>query len=470
MTASLIRRTLSVTLLSLCSAAGANAQFADNNGMRHERSDGYVAPDDPAVIEKLDRWKDLKFGVIFHWGLYSVPGIMESWTLCGEDVDWINRPESMTYEEYKQWYWGHKETFNPTAFDPASWAEIMKDAGMKYMVFTTKHHEGFCMFDTKETDFSIMNGPFGKDPRANVAKHVFDAFRDKDFMIGAYFSKPDWHSDYYWWRRYPTRDRNVNYDTAQHPEQWKKFQDFTYNQIQELMTGYGDIDILWLDGGQVAPKYNQDIRMDRIAAMARSHQPGLIVVDRTVKGEFENYQTPEGEVPDTQLDIPWETCMPMHGWGWRAEGSYKSPQKVIATLIEVVAKGGNLLLGVGPTPTGIIDQDMKSRLKTIGQWLDKNGDGIYNTVTAGHYNDGNVWFTKSKTGNTMFAFYAVSDGETVPEVIEWSGNIPSDSKVRLLYNGQTLKCTVAGDKVSVRLPRNIDRNNSLGFSFNNRSN
>lgn len=454
-----------ITLSLLLTAAPLHAQFADNNGMRHERSDGYVTPNEPLVLEKLDKWKDLKFGVIFHWGLYSVPGIMESWLLCGEDVDWIQRPANMTYEEYKNWYWGHKETFNPTAFDPAGWADIMKRGGMKYMVFTTKHHEGFCMFDTKQTDFSIMNGPFGKDPRANIAKHVFDAFRDKGFMIGAYFSKPDWHSDYYWWRRYPTSDRNVNYKPQNHPEQWKKFQDFTFNQIEELMTGYGPIDILWLDGGQVQPRFNQDIKMDRISAMARSHQPGLIVVDRTVKGEFENYQTPEGEVPATQLDIPWETCMPMHGWGWRAEGEYKSSKKIIATLIEVVAKGGNLLLGVGPTPMGTIDNDARERVDNVGKWLEKNGEGIYNTVNARNYNDGKMWFTQNKDGNTLYAFYALDDDDALPSTIEWTGNIPEGNKVKLLGDGRSLKCTVKDGKVSVKLPGNIDRGTSLGLSF-----
>lgn len=124
-------------------------------------------------------------------------------------------------------------------------------------------------------------------------------------MIGAYFSKPDWHSEYYWWPFYPTKDRNVNYNIARHPDRWEKFCQFTYNQINELTNGdYGNVDILWLDGGQVAPGNNQDIHMDKIAAMARKNQPGLIVVDRTVKGEFENYQTPEGEVPATQLIFP----------------------------------------------------------------------------------------------------------------------------------------------------------------------
>lgn len=440
---------------------------AQQEGMRHKRSDGYVWTTDSLVLNKLDKWKDLKFGVIFHWGLYSVPGILESWVLCGEDVDWIKRPQNMTYEEYKKWYWGQKDSLNPVKFNPEQWAETMKKGGMRYMVFTTKHHEGFCMFDTKQTDFSIMNGPFGNNPRANVAKYVFEAFRKQNFMIGAYFSKPDWHSEYYWWPYFPTRDRNVNYNVKLHPERWEKFQKFTFNQIEELMSDYGNIDILWLDGGQVAKRFNQDIRMDKIAAMARQKQPGIIIVDRTVKGEFENYQTPEGEVPEIQLDVPWETCLSLNGWGWRREGEYKSAKRIVATLIEVVAKGGNLLLGIGPTAQGIIDDEATERVLSIGKWLDKNGKAIYGTVSAKHYNDGNVWFTMDKNQRTMYAFYALPEGEdAVPEVIEWTGNIPAKTnKVVLLQTGRTVKCEVKENKVRLYLPKNIDRSVSLAFSF-----
>ena len=443
---------------------------AQQGAMEHKRSDGYFQPKDTKVLEKLDQWKDLKYGVIFHWGLYSVPGIMESWVLCGEDVDWITsrRTQDMSYEEYKRWYWGNKDKFNPTKFDPDQWADLMQKGGMKYMVFTTKHHEGFCMWDTKETDFSIMNSPFGKNPKANVAKHVFEAFRKKNFMIGAYFSKPDWHSEYYWWPYFPTRDRNVNYNIKDHPDRWEKFCQFTYNQIKELTNGdYGNIDILWLDGGQVAPKwFGQDIHMDKIAAMARKTQPGMIFVDRTVKGEYENYQTPEGEVPATQLDIPWETCFAMNGWGWRKEGQYKSLNRVLSTFIEVVAKGGNFLLGVGPTPEGTIDPVATSRVEAIGKWLEKNGKAIYKTVNAKHYNDDHVWFTADKDGETIYAIYALKDGEKeVPETIEWTTNIPHRNRVTLLANGKRVKCEVEGNNVKVHLPKNVDRTQSLAFSF-----
>lgn len=455
-----------ISLFAICltSLGQLDAQM---EGMKHERSDGYVWPSDPLVLNKIKEWQDLKFGVIIHWGLYSVPGIMESWNLCGEDLDWIQRTPGMTYEEYKNWYWGIKDSFNPVKFNPDAWADLMHKGGMKYLVFTTKHHEGFSMFDTKESDFSIMNGPFGSNPKANVTKHIFDAFRKKDFMIGAYFSKPDWHSDYYWWRYLPTPNRNVNYSIKKHPERWEKFQQFTFNQIQELMTGYGDIDILWLDGGQVAKRNNQDIRMDKIAAMARQHHPGMLVVDRTIKGEYENYQTPEGEIPHTQLDIPWETCMGMNGWGWQRDDRWmKSLNKIIASLIEVVAKGGNYLLGFGPTGEGEFDQKQTESILAIGKWLDVNGKAIYATRPTKHYNDGNVWFTADKNGRTMYAIYALPDKQKeTPQVIEWTTNIPLKNKVTLLQNGRRVKCEVDGNKVKIHLPKDIDRKSSMAFSF-----
>ena len=433
-------------------------------------TNGYIWPTDTKVLEKLDQWKDLKFGVIFHWGLYSVPGIMESWTLCGEDADWITdrRTKDLSYEEYKQWYWNHSKEFNPTQFNPKQWAELMQKGGMKYMVFTTKHHEGFCMFDTKQTDFNIMNSPFGKDPRANVTKEIFNAFREKGFMIGAYFSKPDWHSEYYWWPYFSTPDRNVNYDVTKYPERWNKFCQYTYNQIEEITNGdYGKVDILWLDGGQVQPQFfHQDIHMDKIADMARGHQPGLIVVDRTVKGKHENYQTPEGEIPRQQMDIPWETCEAMNGWGWRKDGTYKSSNHLICRLIEVVAKGGNYLLGVGPTPQGTFDEGETERVMTIGKWMERNGKGIYKTINAKHYNDGKVWFTQDKDNKTMYAFYALNDDEKeVPEVIEWTTNIPKNKKVTVLASGKKIKCEVEGNIVKVRLPKGINRTEPIGFSF-----
>jgi alpha-L-fucosidase len=217
----------------------------------HPQSTEYQWPTDKQVQQKLEQWRDQKFGMIIHWGLYAVPGMIESWALCSEE--WITRDSNQSYADFKNWYWGLKKDFNPTQFNPDQWATAARNAGMRYLVFTTKHHDGFCMFDTKETDFKISNGPFASHPKANVAKHVFDAYRKQGFMIGAYFSKPDWHSEYYWWPTYATPDRNNNYDIRKFPWRWDRFKQYTYNQISELMHDYGSMDILWLDGGWVRP-------------------------------------------------------------------------------------------------------------------------------------------------------------------------------------------------------------------------
>jgi alpha-L-fucosidase len=424
----------------------------------HKQSSIYEWPTDKLVLDKLDKWQDQKFGVIFHWGLYAVPGIVESWALCSEDNDWISRYGHENYQEFKDWYWnGLSKKFNPTKFDPQQWVDVMKQAGIKYVVFTTKHHDGFCMFDSKYTDFSIAKGPFKTNPKADVAKYVFDAFRKDGFMIGAYFSKPDWHSQDYWWDYFATANRNVNYKIERHPERWEAFKTFTHNQIGELMSNYGAIDILWLDGGWVAAENNQDIDMPGIAEMAREKQPGLLVVDRTIHGKYENYQTPEQKIPETQLPYPWESCVTLTtDWGWVKNPKYKTPNQIITMLMEVVAKGGNLLLGVGPTDEGLIEQSSVERLQQIGNWIQKNGKAIYNTRITPDYHSGNVWFTADKNGKTLYALYALPEGEKVPATIEWEGNIPvKHSKIKLLASGQSVKWMADGNKVTVYLPKKI---------------
>lgn len=414
----------------------------------------YTTPTDGQVLAKLDKWQDLKFGVIFHWGLYAIPGIVESWGVCAEDEAWqTNARENlgMSIEEFRHWYWGLDSQMNPTAFDPSKWADIMKDAGMKYLVFTTKHHDGFCMFDSKYTDFKITNTPFGSDPRSNVTKEVFNAFREKDFMIGAYFSKPDWHCKDFWNPRFAAADRFQNYDRAKHPDWWRNYVDYTKNQLGEITSGeYGNIDILWLDGGWIT---GSDIELGDVIKSARQRNPGLISVDRACRGEFENYQTPECEIPPAQFDFPWETCDVMAGWGWVKNPRYKSSSAIIANLIEVVAKGGNYLLGVGPKPDGTIDDEAARILHSVGDWMRKYGDAIYCTRITNNYHQGNVWFTAGKDGRTLNAIWAYKEG-SVPQTVEWHGNIPS-GKMTLISTGKTVKYKVEGDKVTVTLPKNM---------------
>lgn len=453
-------------MLGLALSAGfttqTQAQEAQSFVHQQSNTEDYVWPTDPQVLTKLKHWQDQKFGVLMHWGLYSVPGIVESWSICSED--WIVRERKPTYEEDKAWYWSQKDSLNPVNFDPSKWADVMKKAGMKYMIFTTKHHDGFCMFDTKYTDFSIAHGPFGKDPRHNIAKEVFTAYRNKGFMIGCYFSKPDWHSKWFWNPYYATPNRRINYKKQQHPDWWQNYRKFTQNQLNELTTDYGNIDILWLDGGWIT---GEEIGLDTILVDARKRNPGMISVDRTIRGKNENYQTPEQGIPAKQLDIPWESCITLsHAWGWTPNAKFKSPNKVIGILSEIVAKGGCLALGVGPKADGTLQPEVVKNLLQIGNWLNKNGQAIYSTVNAAHYNDGKVWFTADKNGKTLYAIYAQEDGEKTPKTITWTENKPK-GKLILLQNGKSVKYTVKGNQVTVTLPSGL-KNEPLAFKFNSK--
>jgi len=352
--------------------------------------------------DRLEWFQDLKFGFFIHWGIYSQWGCIESWPLVEADMwarpddlqCWLERDKNLA--RFRRDYRALNKSFNPTQFDPESWANAAEYAGMKYVAFTTKHHDGFCMFDTKTTDYRVTHPdcPFHTNPRANIAKEVFDAFRKRDFGVSCYFSKSDWHTPYYWDPERPAPDRNPNYDTHAEPARWEKFVRFVHAQIRELMSENGRMDVLWLDGGQVRPP-DQDIRMAEMAAMAREYQPGLIVADRTVGGPYENILTPEQQIPDAPLEHPWESCLTMgNGWSYRPRDEYKSARKLIHMLIDIVAKGGNLLLNVGPSPEGALDPNALERMRDIGDWMAVNSEAIHGTRPIAPYKEGNVCFTQ----------------------------------------------------------------------------
>ena len=424
---------------------------------------------DSLVLKKLEWFQDMKFGLMMHWGPYIQWGVVESWSICSEDEPWCRRSLN-DYVEYKRRYEELKKTFNPVKFDPQKWARAAKYAGMRYVVHTTKHHDGFCMFDTKQTDYRITSPdcPFSKNAKANIVKEIFDAFRKEGFGIGAYFSKPYWHSPDYWAPDWATPDRNVNYDTEKYPERWKKFCEFTYNQIEELMTGYGRVDILWLDGGWVRPypqldkdlrgllkrPFNQDINMPRLASMARKNQPGLIIVDRTVTGRYENYRTPEQQVPEKPPDYIWETCMTMgNSWSYVPNDKYKSANRLIHLLVDIVSKGGNFLLNIGPNAEGELPPESLERLQEIGDWMTVNSEAIYETRPVAPYKEAKICLT-SKADKTLYAIYLADEDETSPpsKILLYSHAPQQDARVRMLGVKGFLKWEKVGKGVLIHVP------------------
>jgi alpha-L-fucosidase len=461
-----------------------------NAQLEHEITD-YEWPTDQAVLDKLEDWQDLKFGLLMHWGAYSQWGIVESWSICPEDYGWCERKKGSNpddYFTYKKEYENLKLSFNPTGFNPEDWAKAAADAGMKYLVFTTKHHDGFCMFDSKYTDYKITSpeSPFSTNPKANIAKEVFDAFRNEGLWAGAYFSKPDWNSPYYWDPKFPPMDRNVNYDPAVYPEKWEKFVQFTQNQIMELMSDYGKIDILWLDGGWVSKKspeqiknyynrvaenatsgfpisraVNQDIRMDEIAAKAREKQPGLIVVDRAVKGPNQNYLTPENKVPETQLPYPWESCIIAGGgWSWVPDAVFMTPKQAIHMLIDIVAKGGNLLYNIAPGPDGRWPEGAYKLLAAMGDWIDVNDEAIYSTRAIAPYKTDNICLSQQKDTKAVYALYLEEeDGSGLPESFTVKGiKAAKNAQLTLLGAKGNLKWQNTDEGVKVTIPSSIRKN------------
>lgn len=455
-----------IAMLFKCAVAGAQQQE-------------YIADTTPGIQQRLEDWQDLKFGLLLHWGAYSQWGIVESWSICPEDLSWATggRKPGVAddYFTYLQQYEALQKTFNPVQFDPQLWADAAKAAGMKYLVFTTKHHDGFTMFDSRETNYKITDPscPFSANAKADVTRHIFDAFRKDNFWIGAYFSKPDWHSDFYWWKKFPPADRNPSYAVSKYPDQWKKFVSYTHRQVNELVSNYGKIDILWLDGGWVRKKtdaevdteikevyensrwarnsQSQDIDMPQLVTVARKKQPGLIVVDRAVKGPYQNYLTPEQHIPENGLPYPWETCLTMaNSWSYVPNDVYKPVDDLVKKLVDVVSKGGNFLLNIGPSPAGTLDSNAYDRLRGIGEWMKINSKAIYHTRAYHTFHEGeDIRFTRSKDGKTIYAFLFKKPGTQVALT-----KIPfvKNMKAALLGSNAVVKVASSQHGIMLRIP------------------
>lgn len=397
-------------------------------------SDDYVWPTDPLVLKKLEWFQDQKLALMMHWGPYSQLGLIESWALSDDDQSWSRADIDWTedIETFKKQYFGLNKSFNPVRLMPKKWAKIAKEAGMRYLIFTTKHHDGFCMYDSKYTDYKTTDPscPFHTHQHKDIVRSVFDAFREEGIGIGAYFSKADWHVDSYW---HPTEkftketNRGPYYNPKDKPKEWQRFVEFTQNQIKELGFNYGDLDIMWFDAGWVCADNGQDIELGKVIDEIRTKQPGMLCADRTIGGPYENYITPEQCVPDEPLFVPWESCITLgNAFSYRFNDEYKSKREVICLLVDIVAKGGNLAINIAPQPDGNLPEGAIKSILGVGEWLKVYGDAIYGTRVCAPYKVDNIAFTKK--GQKVFAIelFPEEGMEVKKEVLlPYTGNVTS---------------------------------------------
>jgi alpha-L-fucosidase len=327
----------------------------------------------PSLEERSQWFRQDRFGLFIHWGVYSLIGKGE----------WVQDTGRIPLEEYEPL---HKR-FNPTQFNAAEWVALAKRAGQKYLVITTKHHDGFCMFDSKLTDYDIMSTPLKRD----VIKELADECHRQGMTIGFYYSIMDWHHPDYT----PRRPWEKNRSTA--GADFNRYCDYMKGQLRELMTNYGRIDVLWFDGGWERKKPEDLAKFKDIIAMARQLQPQMLVNNRaSIGGDF---ITPEQYVPATGLvdeqgkPTLWEVCMTMttgHGafaptawWGYdRYETVFKPTEELLQKLVDINSKGGNFLLNIGPEPTGRIRPEEAERLEGVGRWMSKYGEAIYGSSAS----------------------------------------------------------------------------------------
>ena len=323
-------------------------------------------------------WTDARFGMFIHWGLYALPARHE----------WVKNNEKMTNEQYQKYF----EEYNPDLYNPKEWARMAKEAGMKYVVLTAKHHEGFCNFDSKYTDYKGTNTKFGRD----VVKEYVEALRAEGLRVGFYYSLIDWHHpDYTIDRVHPQRQESDSaYTRLNQGKDMAKYREYLKNQVRELLTNYGQIDVIWFDFSFPGKngKGRDDWGSEDLLKMVRQLQPNIIIDDRLDLKDKDygwDFESPEQYKVEKWPEhngqkVYWETCQTFSGsWGYyRDETSWKSPAQLLELLIESVSKGGNLLLNVGPTARGLFDYRAQDRLKAMGEWMKYNNRSIYGCTEA----------------------------------------------------------------------------------------
>jgi len=409
------------------------------------------APETPAQRDaRMAWWRDAQFGMFIHWGAYAVP----AGTHKGERVagigEWIMSRAHIPIPEYEEYV--HR--FNPTRFDADEWVRIAKDAGMKYIIITSKHHDGFALFDSKVSSYDIMDAtPYKRD----AIKALSEAAHRAGLKFGVYYSIMDWHHPDAQGPNYP----DYNSRTWSNPNFGRYVETYMKPQLKELLTQYPYIDVLWFDGEWIADW--SDERGRDLYSYVRTIRPSLIVNNRvghTRQGlsglnseghvGLGDFGTPEQRVPPEGLPgVDWETCMTMNDtWGFKSyDDDWKDSRTLVRTLIDVASKGGNFLLNVGPTADGLIPAPIVSRLSEMGDWMKLNGEAIYGT-------------TVSPSGMPAWGRYTAKPGKVYALVFDW----PKDGKLtlagmkekplraRLLADGRPLTVEQSDSGFVVQLP------------------
>lgn len=356
-------------------------------------------------MQKRTQWFcEARFGLFLHWGLYAIPGRGE----------WVMSHEKISAEEYETYF----HQFNPTAYNPAEWAKAAKRAGMKYAVLTAKHHDGFCLFDSQWTDYKSTNTPCSRD----FVREYTEAFRAEGLKVGLYYSLLDWHHPDY--PKYGDRNHPMRENEAYRNQKinFEHYLDYMHSQVEELMTRYGKIDILWLDFSYDNMR-GEKWRAAKFVEMVRKYQPDILIDNRLeTSGEgfgslvtshpssfCGDFVSPEQIIPMEGIRneygkaVPWELCTTMNNnWGYNPNDFlYKSPSLLIHKLVECVSKGGNMILNVGPDATGRFPQESIAILKVIGEWMDRNGESIYGCDYAELPKP--EWGRYTRKGNIIYA-------------------------------------------------------------------
>ncbi len=349
------------------------AQGAEPAGARAETPEQREA--------RLRWWREARFGMFIHWGPVS---------LKGTEIGW-SRGDQVPAEEYDNLY----KRFNPTEFDADAWVALAKTAGMKYIVLTTKHHDGFCLWDTKQTDYNIMNSPFKRD----VCKELAEACRKQGIRFCTYHSVTDWWHPAHPYGSPGGRTRKGNADI-------EAYTAYIRNQVRELITNYGPLGLMWFD----VPQGFDRVRGQMLNDYVYSLQPDIIINDRS--GAPGDYDTPEQRIGGFQMHRPWETCMTIcRQWAWKPDDQMKSLRQCLQTLVLCAGGDGNLLFNVGPMPSGRIEPRQADRLVEMGAWLGKYGESVYGT-RGGPFKP-TRWIASTRKDNVIYLHVLAWKGDTV---------------------------------------------------------